>query len=1139
VSIGRRVFRSGESQYRMNGKMVRLKEIKDLLMDTGLGIRAYSVIEQGKIGMILSGKPQERRKLLEEAAGITRYKARKRVAEVKLEEAMANLLRLDDVIGEVERSLRSLKRQASAARRYQQKQEEYRGLLHRVLAARAEALLAKLRDLEERLAAVTARDAELTKELAQGEATLAEGRETLDRMAEEVAALHQKQAEIAATIEGKQEYVKGTRRTLGEITERAGQGRALAERKEADLARWREAVGELEEQRQGMVDDLEAAAGEVDRDSHELAAAERALAQAAARTETLRRQMLEQVAQVNALSKKHQQAEIELEKSNYRKVRLAEELDEHRHETARAAEAVELARDKVAELETRLGEQKAALAKVKQALETTLRREAEATERRRELETDLAAARQRHQLLTELSQAYQERRGRLEAALAAAGLASPTFLAERVEAVEGWERSLDLFLAELTDAVLLDEGAALPLAGSLGEAGAGALLIEPLPGVAESLPVVDDPAVVLSLGEALGLSEPLAAALPPAFLVESPDDARRLARRHPGVAFLCRSGLWAAGGVLHVEAPQGAPGVFERERELDDLSEELPRLEGELERARGELARWVEQRASLAKDQNKHQGDLARLEQELAVARARREDLAHRHERLARQAEEIEAEGTKIDAEAARAAETRRELAGQRQTAQAEHEALEERFDRVRAEVEAAKAERESLKTASADRRGRLELLKERLAAHDREIARLDADIEEGRRQTVSWQEEAERLERRRLELEAGIEAAETALQEALERRAGSQDEVLAAQERLDGKRQELRRLEERIGQIREQRDQVRGSLEELRVERAGLRQDGGHLAGTWEEHFGERKEEEVDGVDRVDSVDGEEETVAESAVQERDEAPVPRPWLEVTCRARGRAGPHAGGARAARAGQRAGGRGVRRAGGAARLPDHPARRRGQSVDSLKRTIREINQTSSERFRETFAEVNEQFGVIFERLFRGGEAEMRLLDEEDLLETGIEIVARPPGKRLQNLMLMSGGEKALTAIALLFALFHTKPSPFCILDEVDAPLDDVNTLRYAETLRELAGDTQFLVITHNKLTMESASTLYGVTMQEKPGRLQARRRRARRGRRSTGSRRSWGWSPPARSTGRCGTCWRSRSAPPAPLGSTR
>ena len=155
------------------------------------------------------------------------------------------------------------------------------------------------------------------------------------------------------------------------------------------------------------------------------------------------------------------------------------------------------------------------------------------------------------------------------------------------------------------------------------------------------------------------------------------------------------------------------------------------------------------------------------------------------------------------------------------------------------------------------------------------------------------------------------------------------------------------------------------------------------------------------------------------------------------------------------------------------------------SVERLRTTIREINETSSVRFRETFEAVNEQFRTIFVDLFRGGEAEMRLMDEEDVLDCGIEILARPPGKRLQNLMLLSGGEKALTAIALLFALFKTKPSPFCVLDEVDAPLDDVNTLRFVEMIKRMSSDTQFVVITHNKLTMEAASVLYGVTMQER------------------------------------------------------
>ena len=155
------------------------------------------------------------------------------------------------------------------------------------------------------------------------------------------------------------------------------------------------------------------------------------------------------------------------------------------------------------------------------------------------------------------------------------------------------------------------------------------------------------------------------------------------------------------------------------------------------------------------------------------------------------------------------------------------------------------------------------------------------------------------------------------------------------------------------------------------------------------------------------------------------------------------------------------------------------------SVRRMQTTIAEINETSSERFRETFTQVNAKFGEIFTRLFRGGEANMRLFDEEDILDTGIEIIARPPGKRAQNIMLLSGGEKALTAVALLFALFQTRASPFCILDEVDAPLDDVNVLRFVETLKEMAEETQFLIITHNKLTMEVASTLYGVTMEER------------------------------------------------------
>ncbi len=475
-------------------------------------------------------------------------------------------------------------------------------------------------------------------------------------------------------------------------------------------------------------------------------------------------------------------------------------------------------------------------------------------------------------------------------------------------------------------------------------------------------------------------------------------------------------------------------------------------------------------------------------------------------------------------------------MAGERAEAEAEHESLKERFDRTQAEVEVAKTERESLRTASADRRGRLELLKERLASHDREIARLQHEIDEGERQMGSWKEEAERLERRKLELETGLETAETELQEALEKRAGGQDDVVAAQERLDHHREELKELEKTLAGVRERRDEVRTELEELRIERAELRQEGGHLASQYEEHFGDKPEPEAadeepeaegeaeadedrtprleaandaEAFSEVEEAEEVEETAeAVAASEEEDEVPEipPRPWPEVLAEAAQLDGEETAEgedddrtlpqleaelSRTKAALERLGPVNVL----AVEEYEEQQERHEflitqrtdveESVERLRKTIREINATSSERFLATFQEVNRNFGETFQRLFRGGEAEMRLMDDEDVLETGIEIVARPPGKRLQNLMLLSGGEKALTAVALLFALFQTKPSPFCILDEVDAPLDDVNCVRFVELLQEMAQDTQFVIITHNKITMEAAATLYGVTMEEK------------------------------------------------------
>ena len=1068
--LGRRVFRSGESQYRINGRLARLKEIKDLLMDTGLGIRAYSVIEQGKIGMILSGKPQERRKLLEEAAGITRYKARRRIAEVKLEEARANLLRLDDIVAEVERALRSLKRQAGAARRYRQQEGEYRELLRRVLTGRWALAAERLAALREELAARADDEARLAADLARDEAALAAGRETLDELAREVADRHQRQADLAAVIEGRQEFLKANRQRRGEIGERAAQARGQAERRAEEIAAAAEALAALDRRRAELAAERDQASAEVSRDEAAVAAAEARLQEAAARVEALRAELLAAGAAVSRLQGRRHQGEIELEKGNYRRHRLGREREEHAAEVAQATAAVEESRVRVAELEERLAARTAELERVERELAAVVGREGEADERRRETESALTESRQRAKLLAELGRAHAERRAQLERALAAAGLAEPAFLADRVRALAGWERSLDRYLGELTDAVVLAAGDdALGLARALAAdpgLAVGAALVAPFAAAGDgdesagAASPIDDPKIVLALGEALGLSEDLAAALPPAFLVEDPADAARLARAHPGVAFLCRGGVWTAGGVIHVGAAEASPGLLERERDLAALDAAIPRLETELQKTKDRLGRLVDKRAERAREANRLETEIAHLRQELAVAAARREDAEGRHRRLEEEDAELGAEARLVDGDLERLGDAQRDLAGELARAEEVYAELTGRLDRLEAALDAAKSERESLREASAGCCGRLELLAERLESHDREMDRLRRESAEGERQVALWRDEAARLDRAAGDLEAELARAESELQAALEGRAAAEEEVLAAQARLDAHRQGLRELEARIAAVREERDAVRAAAGDLKVSQAGLEQDAAHLRDTFREAFAEELPA----------------TAGETA------PPAPPPHLAEL---------EADLARTKDALERLGPVNVLAADEYAEQEERHTFLTTQradvvrSVDSLKKTIREIDQTSSERFVATFAEVNRNFGKVFTQLFRGGEAEMRLLDDEDLLESGIEIVARPPGKRLQNIMLMSGGEKALTAIALLFALFQTKPSPFCILDEVDAPLDDVNTVRFVDLLREMSGGTQFIVITHNKLTMEAASTLYGVTMEEK------------------------------------------------------
>jgi len=1118
IVLQRQVFRSGEGRYRINGKQVRLRDVKDLLMDTGLGIRAYSVIEQGKIGMILSGKPQERRRLIEEAAGITRYRERKRVAELKLEETLANLLRIDDIVSEVDRALRSLKRQAGAARRYQQVEKEYRDLLHRVLRGRWSIMQGRLEELETRVGGSTDREAALLAELHKGEAELVHGREQLDVHSKELAARHQGYAQLAATIEGRQEFLKGSRQRAGELDERLRQGRHQAEERRKQTSEFQLSLGSLDERARDLLAERDEAARAVAEDDSRISSAQKDVGNAEARLEGLRRELLASAGQVNTARAGLQKEVADIERLTYRARYLDEErarLDKQLQENVAAVDKIA---DKMQGDEKRLADFAEARGHKQRELDSLLRREAELQDERRQIESQLAGLRQRMRMLSELSKEHAARRKVLIERLKKIGITEPRFLADQAHAAPEWADGIDHFLGDLADAVLLGpEEDALALARALSSDKGSGTFLRSLP-KAPLAAEIEDAALAWSLAEALDLPDDIARALPPAYLVRHAVDAHRLAAEHPGVAFISKERVWAQGGFLRVQGEASAPGVLARENELQSITQEIPRLEQRVAEVIKLLQSIVESRGRLAGEIHRLDESTGEVRREIAVAQARRQDAETRRKKVDDEHKKIAGEQAELHAQLEVRKGKRAELQGALEAGEKQHAELTETFDRSQGEVEAARERREALRTEGAGRRGRLNLLEERLESHHTELLRMRRQITFTEEQLETWQREDGTLDRRLVELRQAIETAERELQEALDRRSAAQESVLEQQGVLDTQREKLRRLEEQVQQLRARRDEVRSELEGLRVQRAGIRQDAEHLSVTFRDHFkkylpgtapkppeqlalpgsiAEAEEEseleaeleaeamaETEGEKgEAEGEDGEELQV--EAVMVEDDIELPKLSSSRLAELEGEL------ARSKESLERLGPVNVL----AAEEFDEQNERYdflsqqrrdiNESVISLRNTIAEIDQTSSERFKATFEAVNLVFGQTFAKLFRGGEAEMRLFDETDLLETGIEIVARPPGKRPQNIMLLSGGEKALTAIALLFALFQSKPSPLCILDEVDAPLDDVNVSRFVEVLQEMSEGTQFLVVTHNKLSMEAASTLYGVTMEEK------------------------------------------------------
>jgi chromosome segregation protein len=1118
VEVTRRLYRSGESEYLINGEQVRLKDVHELLMDTGLGAKAYAIIEQGKIGQILSSRPTDRRQLIEEAAGVTKYKARRRAAELKLEAAQQNLTRIDDIIFEVEKQLSALKRQAGKARRYKRLRDELRRW-EKVLFARKYRILAEaIESTRATLAARKAEEAAAAARLAAAEEDLARTRIELAQAESKSTALRDAAHARELDIDRRQNQITFNQQQLEGLGQRSAE---IAEELAALEARREPARLALEERR----DSAGRAAVERDEASKVLAAENEAYAAAYRGLETLERDVEERRQEVYAVISAITTLQHAVESAVAAQQRVADELarldgerDDVERESARLHEEDAGARQQ-------LGAVQAALERTRadgEARQAELAEAREAHEQRRQetraQEQELASVEARLKSLEEIEQGRAQYGESARFILKeASGLAKAGSVADYLEVEPGYEPAVEAFLGDLLQHVVVpdhanaERGLALVREHNAGRCGFLVTGAEALPLAAPAAPPTEGARTLASVVRVSGeAAAAIQRAMGHAWLVPTFERAAAVAPSSESPVVTRAGDVFRSGHLVSGGGREESRGILSTKREIKDLRERAIDI-------RGRLQRLAEQTAEAAETIDRLSAQIAELTTE-----------AHGHEKaivgfeavLAKTAEALDRLGRKAEVlatESARSQEQRRALeareAEARETAarrEKEREAADGRFGEAQRLLQEARESVEVIGRRAADARAAHAALVERATALLGEVARQEEALADLEARFAARQDEARLNAQRQEHLRQAIDENRRQLDVDAQELEAARAEVRLADEALASLHQGAEAQETSIREARRSVEEIRAEVGELDVVRATAESDLAHLAATCVEAVQASLDEvlvEVEQAERegqaAPGVPMTEEPDEEAAEEDGEGAALGAVVAEVVV-----AGPLVAVAEAA-------------AKAAPETPEEAIVQLKAKIDKLgpvnmmaieqfdeleqrhsfltvqRKDLREsiaatgeaikrIDETSKERFREAFVVINQNFQETFAVLFNGGRAGLTLLDETDVLESGIEIVAQPPGKRLQSVQLLSGGEKALTAIALMFGIFRYKPSPFCVLDEIDAPLDDANIGRFVEILKQMQQQTQFIIITHSRKTMEIADRLYGVTMEE-PG----------------------------------------------------
>ncbi len=1082
IVVTRRLFRSGESEYLINGDLCRLRDIQDLFMGTGLGPESYAIIEQGRIGQILSSKPSDRRAIIEEAAGVSKFKTRKRLAEAKLETSRQNLSRITDILEEVTKQVNSLKRQASKARRFREMQEELRGRLKVVLLSRLLTLEADCQHLGDEMQALQATCAEAALQLEQLDRDQKSAGARYDELEGQLTALRHTISQSDLERERLTARIEQVRQQTAGLASRSADAQAESQQLAVQLcAAEAEAAEKAMQSAQLQRDwiDAQQAVQQLANRQEELSAR---VTDGEATLESARQELLAAVSQLADLRNQLVQAEengLALDRQAARMKKDVEAVDQEHHRLA-------------AEFESSLSRQ--------EREQSTLAGLAESV---RETTTGLDAARAEEALrrseLDALRQEFsnaQARRQALEESLARHSYSTESVrrllahndsgngnafhplgvLADFVEVSPGYEEVVEEFLQNELDCVVVEQHAearsGISLLRSEGT-GRSTFFVTHVPSngygngqtdaqVRSAGGVLASVKELVHFEARLGLNGDLAfPALANAYVVQDPETAERLATTYPECHFLTTSGdhyhhRLVTGGKGRSAGPLALRRDFrELERRAGELESQVKTQEAALGELTARITRLDEELRNLSAVKLEAEKSVVVADQKLGQTR---EAFVRAGERL----HVLKEEAAVVEYDLRTNQERQTLLRAHLDAAGNTRQSREQQVTRVAAEVRDLRVELDTLRPSLIETQARSTALEERGVALEAERARLNAraeeissHIERLRGQCQTWLEEQLRLAEELTASAARLENLET-------EQAAARAELQAVEQETQTVRVRRDELVPVIDAARAQLDARREKRSEVEVALARAQSDHSHHLEQCRQKLHTdplalRAELTSEQALLGDSLLAAEEQVREIETKIESLGPVNMMALEELQESE------------------------------ERYTFLETQRQDllASIEDTAQAIREIDQVSRQQFLEAFKAVNAFFAESFRALFGGGIGEMRLSDENDA-DSGIDIVAQPPGKRLQNVLLLSGGEKALAALALLIAMFRHTPSPFCILDEVDAPLDESNVDRFTRMICNMSRHTQFILITHNKRTMEIAQVMYGVTMEE-PG----------------------------------------------------